>query len=314
MAISRRTSAASATARSAVQRVDRAVAAEHGELGPRVRVAHRDPGGEPVALRLGQRVRALHLDRVLGRDHHERRLQLVRGAVDRDLPLLHALQQGGLGLRRGPVDLVADHQVGEHRARLELEVALFLVVDADPGHVAGQQVGGELDAPDRAVDAARERLRQLRLADAGHVLDQEVAFGEQDGECQPYRRALALDDLLDVGHDGFGRGAELLTRQRSTGLVPGWRCHGPPPCRSRPFLGGRHRKGTEGSRAAGGPWASGARRPSPQVIPVTEIRRARLERTRSVGIAKGDTGRHRTAATGIMHHMARTFLLLSRPC
>ena len=42
------------------------------------RVAHRDARHEPVALGLGQRVGALHLDRVLGGDHHERRLAARR--------------------------------------------------------------------------------------------------------------------------------------------------------------------------------------------------------------------------------------------
>ena len=50
-----------------------AVRVEHRRARRRSRVAHRDPRGEPVALRLGQRVGALHLDRVLGRDDHERR-------------------------------------------------------------------------------------------------------------------------------------------------------------------------------------------------------------------------------------------------
>ena len=74
----------------------------------------------------------------------------------RDLALLHALEQRGLGLRGGPVDLVADHDVGEHRARLELEVAVLRVERADPGDVAGQQVRGELD---RAAPSSRSSGR-----------------------------------------------------------------------------------------------------------------------------------------------------------
>ena len=131
------------------------VRVEHRDLGGLDRVADRDPRHEPVALGLGQGVGALHLDRVLGRDHHERRVELVRRAVDGDLPLLHALQQRGLGLGRGPVDLVADHDVGEDAARAELELPGVLVEDRDAGDVGGQQVGGELDAPHRAVDAMR---------------------------------------------------------------------------------------------------------------------------------------------------------------
>jgi hypothetical protein len=36
--------------------------------------------------------------------------------VDRDLALGHGLEQGGLGSRRGPVDLVGQDDVGEDRA------------------------------------------------------------------------------------------------------------------------------------------------------------------------------------------------------
>jgi hypothetical protein len=117
------------------------------------------------------------------------------------LPLLHALQQRGLGLRRGPVDLVADHQVGEHGPGPELEVVRLLVVDADAGHVRRQQVGGELDPADRAVHRARQRLGQLGLADSGNVLDEQVTLGEQDHDRQPDGLRLAVDDPLDVRRD-----------------------------------------------------------------------------------------------------------------
>jgi hypothetical protein len=36
----------------------------------------------------------------------------IGGAVDRCLALLHALEQGGLGLRGGPVDLVGQDHLG----------------------------------------------------------------------------------------------------------------------------------------------------------------------------------------------------------
>ncbi len=42
------------------------------------RVAERGAEQEAVELRLGQRERPLLLDRVLGREHEERRRQLVR--------------------------------------------------------------------------------------------------------------------------------------------------------------------------------------------------------------------------------------------
>ena len=60
-----------------VQRRGRPVRVQHRQLGGGVGVADGDPRGEAVALGLGQRVGALHLDRVLGRDDHERRLQRI---------------------------------------------------------------------------------------------------------------------------------------------------------------------------------------------------------------------------------------------
>jgi hypothetical protein len=42
-----------------------------------IRVAHRDAHHEAVALRLGQGVGALHLERVLRRDDEERLVQRV---------------------------------------------------------------------------------------------------------------------------------------------------------------------------------------------------------------------------------------------
>ena len=59
----------------------------------------------------------------------ERARDQVRRAVDGDLSLLHHLEQRRLRLRRGPVDLVADDDVGEHRARAELELVGVRVVD-----------------------------------------------------------------------------------------------------------------------------------------------------------------------------------------
>ena len=56
-----------------LERADPVARGEHRDLGGLHRVAHREPHHEPVALGLGQGVGALHLDRVLGGDHHEGR-------------------------------------------------------------------------------------------------------------------------------------------------------------------------------------------------------------------------------------------------
>ena len=82
-----------------------------------VGVVDQDVEHEPVELRLGQRVGPFLLDRVLRGQDEERVGQPVPLAADGDLPLLHGLEQGRLGLGRGPVDLVGQDDVGEDRAR-----------------------------------------------------------------------------------------------------------------------------------------------------------------------------------------------------
>ena len=90
--------------------------------------------------------------------------QLARRAVDGDLPLGHCLEQRGLRLRHRAVDLVDEHDVREDRPWPELEVALALVVDGEPGDVGRLQVG-------RALDARRRRaLDRAAIARARTVL------------------------------------------------------------------------------------------------------------------------------------------------
>ena len=82
----------------------------------------------------------------------------MRVDVDGHVPLLHALEQAGLRLRRRAVDLVDEHDVGEHRAGPELEALLALVVDVGADDVGGQQVGRALDAREGAsIDRASAR-------------------------------------------------------------------------------------------------------------------------------------------------------------
>src|SRR2546430_2298141 len=77
------------------------------------RVVDDDMEHEAVELRFGQRVRALELDRVLGGENEERLRERVGAPLDRDAVLLHRLEQRRLRLRRGAVDLVGEHDVGE---------------------------------------------------------------------------------------------------------------------------------------------------------------------------------------------------------
>src|SRR3546814_3953988 len=74
---------------------------------------------EAVELRLGQRIDALLLDRILRREHGEARAHHMRLAVDRHTAFLHRFQKRRLRLVRGAVDLVGEQQFGEDRPRSE---------------------------------------------------------------------------------------------------------------------------------------------------------------------------------------------------
>jgi hypothetical protein len=102
-------------------------------------------------------------------------------------------EQRALGLGAGSVDLVGQQHLGEHRAGVEHEVLAAALVDGHAHEVAGHQVGGELHARELQAEGARQRVRQGRLADAGHVLDQQVPAGQQAGH--------AVRDLLRFAHD-----------------------------------------------------------------------------------------------------------------
>ena len=162
-------------------------------------IAERRAQEEAVELCLRERERALELDRVLGREEEEGLRHRTSRAVDGDLPFCHRFEQGRLRLRHGAVDLVDEDDVREDRAGPELEVALTLVVDREPGDVGRLQVRRALD-PRRldAVDRLRDRARQDRLGRAGHVLQQDVAAAEQRREDELDPVALAVDDGLDV--------------------------------------------------------------------------------------------------------------------
>ena len=188
--------------------------AQHVQLLVPLRVAEADPEQEPVELRLGQRVGPLVLDRVRGGDHVERLGQRERGALDRDLPLLHRLQQRRLGLRRGAVDLVGEQQPAEQRAGPERELGRALVVHERAGDVAGQQVGGELQAAEVQPERLGQRAGGQRLAEAGVVLEQHVAAGEDAGQHERERVPLADHDLLDRVEHRLADRPDVGQRQR----------------------------------------------------------------------------------------------------
>src|SRR5262249_7184713 len=83
-------------------------------LFPIGRVVHEDFEHEAVDLGFRKSVGALGLDWVLGGEHEKGLGDMVSLAADRDLMLLHYLEESGLDLSRGPVDLVGEEEVREY--------------------------------------------------------------------------------------------------------------------------------------------------------------------------------------------------------
>ena len=207
---------------------------------------------EPVELRLGQRERALVLDRVLGGQDEERLRQWTGHALDRHLPLLHRLEQCRLGPGGGPVDLVHQQDVREDRAGHEPERhpgRRGALEDARAGDVARQQVRRPLDPTEAESEGPRERPGEERLADPGHVLDQGVALGQQGDRQEPER-------LVRV-HDGHGHA--VAQGAEGPGAVAGRsRLAGPAAGRSV-AASARRRSGRPGSSVTrGAPWDGGS--------------------------------------------------------
>ena len=80
----------------------------------------------------------------------------------------------------------AEHDVGEDRRRAGTRTRCVCWLQTEtPVTSDGSRSGVNWMRWKRAVDRAGERLGQHRLADAGHVLDQQVALAEQGDERQP---------------------------------------------------------------------------------------------------------------------------------
>ena len=101
-------------------------------------------------------------------------------------------------MRPGPVDLIRQDDLRHDGACPVFELAGLLVEYVDAGNIGGQEIGRELDAAESAAQRPRQRLRQRRLAHAGHVLQQDMAVGEESNQKQFDRRRLSDDDASDL--------------------------------------------------------------------------------------------------------------------
>ena len=186
------------------------LALDDGQLLVVLRVPDHDLEHEAVDLRLGQRIRALRLDRVLRRHDEEGIRNRERVVADRHLPLLHHLEERGLDLRGRAVDLVREEEVAEDRAELGVERSVARPVDPSPHEVGGDEVGRELHARERPAEHAGRRLDRQRLGEPGNALDQQMPLRQQADEHPLQHRVLPGDDAADLEE----RLLELLLRLR----------------------------------------------------------------------------------------------------
>ena len=199
----------------------------HQVLGRRER--HEDLEEEAVELGLREGVGPLELDGVLGGQDEERGREAAGVVPHRHRPLLHRLEHGALGLRRGAVDLVGEHQVGEDRARLVAEASpgLGLLDDVRPHDVRRHQVGRELDPRERQGEDLPEGADEHGLPEPRDALQQDVAAGEQADERVSEQVGLAHHDRPQLPLDRLGAGGEGLRGDvLRRGVVA---AHGPAP-------------------------------------------------------------------------------------
>src|SRR5581483_3345739 len=199
-----------------------------------------------------------------------------------------------------------EDDVGEQRAGLEDELAAPGLPHRDPEQVGRQHVGGELDPLEAGPDRPRERGGEGRLADAGDVLDQEVAAGEEPDDREPDGLRLAdqrpADARLQAADEGDrrGHGIPILHAGRGPAAAMSARLRPAPEVRAGGQRGAAaSRRAGSAARSAGssatlprtarGAWAaSSARENLPLATATQTAPAARADRT-SCGVSPTTT-------------------------
>ena len=122
----------------------------------------------------------------------------MRGVAERHLALLHHLEQRGLHLGRGAVDLIGEQEVAEDRAELGVEARIVRAIDPRADEVGRDEVRRELDPVERAAEHLRGRLHRQRLREARYAFDQQVAARQQADEHALEHLILAGDHPPDL--------------------------------------------------------------------------------------------------------------------
>ena len=178
---------------------------------------------EAVKLRLGQRVGAFELDRVLRGQHEKGRGQRIYVASHGAGSFLHGFEQGGLCLWRGAVDLVGKQDVAKDRALDEGPLTMtggeIFLDDVGAGDVGGHQVRRELDAPERQAKGLRNGAHHQRLGRAGQAGDQAMPADKERDQDLVQNIVLADDHLAHLGQDAVADRVEAVDALLQLGCV-----------------------------------------------------------------------------------------------
>jgi len=164
----------------------------------RSRIADAKSHEESVELRFRKREGAMIFRRVLSGDDHKRLLKGIGLVVDGDLGFAHRFEEAALSLWRGAVDFVGQDDVGKQGARHELKRLFLAIEHGNADDIGGQQVTGELNPLEGAIQRAREAMGQRGLPDTGDVLDQEMAACQQADDRHLDHLWFPFDDLRDI--------------------------------------------------------------------------------------------------------------------
>jgi hypothetical protein len=179
-----------------------------------VRVANPNIEQKPVELCFRERVRAFLFDGILRGENEEGLGQPHGFARGRHPVLLHGLEQRRLRPRRRPVDLIREHDVGEHRPTHEAKAAsarcCIFLQQLRAGDVARHEVRRELDSPKVESHGFGDRANHQRLGEARDAHQQRVAAGENGHEDLVEDVALPHDSPRDLVTQPDGGGAQRV--------------------------------------------------------------------------------------------------------
>ena len=122
------------------------------------------------------------LDRVLGREDHERRRELKSGSSDGHLSLLHGFEESRLHLGWSAINLVREEEMCKNRSFISVELRLRLIVYLSACEVSGEEVRRELDTGETESESTGDDLYGEGLRETGNSFEEDMSSGKKSDE------------------------------------------------------------------------------------------------------------------------------------